>query len=392
VKPAFVADLVPARYLWHKYSRLLMNESLPQWAAEEPALDGSPASPSAPMLESGGLMKVKKVSSSFLLSCALLAAGSYHVIKTIPIGGEGGWDYLFADSANRRLYVSHATEVDVFDLDSEKLVGKIPNTNGVHGIAIASDAQRGFISDGRDNQVTIFDLKTLAVISTVKAGQNPDGIVYDPFSHRVFVFNGRSKDMTAIDADSGYVAGTIPLGGKPEFPATDSNGNLYANIEDRSELVRLDPKTLEVKDHWPLAPCESPSGLAIDAKARRLFTVCENKIMAIVDAGSGKVITTVPTGAGTDAAAFDPETKLAFSSNGADGTLTVVKEESPDQYSVVENVKTQRGARTMALDLKTHKIYLADAEFGPAPAAIADNPRPRPKIVPGSFKLLVVAR
>lgn len=338
-------------------------------------------------------MKGQKLSLLSLLSCvALLAAGSYHVAKTIPIGGEGGWDYLFADSANRRLYVSHATEVEVLDLDNEKLVGKIPNTNGVHGIAIANDEQRGFVSDGRDNQVTIFDLKTLAIISNVKAGQNPDGIVYDPFSHRVFAFNGRSKDMTAIDAASGYVAGTVPLGGKPEFAVTDGNGNVYDNIEDRSEIVRIDPKALEVKDHWPLAPCESPSGLAIDTKTRRLFTVCENKMMAIVDADSGKVITTVATGAGTDAAAFDPETKLAFASNGGDGTLTVVKEESPDKYSIVENVKTQRGARTMALDLKTHKIYLADAELGPAPAATADNPHPRPKIVPGTFKLLVVAR
>jgi DNA-binding beta-propeller fold protein YncE len=198
--------------------------------------------------------------------------------------------------------------------------------------------------------------------------------------------------MTAIDADSGYVAGTIPLGGKPEFPATDGNGNVYVNIEDRSELVRFNPKTLEVKDHWPLAPCDSPSGLAIDRKSRRLFTVCENKIMAVVDADTGKVVTTVPTGAGTDAAAFDPETRLAFSSNGQDGTLTVIKEESPDRYNVIENVRTQRGARTMALDEKTHKIYLADAEFGPAASATGDNPRPRPKVVPGTFKLLVVAR
>lgn len=336
-------------------------------------------------------MKRKNVSSFFLLACALFAAGFYHLVKTIPIGGEGGWDYLFADSPNRRLYVSHATEVEVLDLDREKLLAKISPTNGVHGIAIANDLQKGFASDGRDNQVTIFDLKTFAVISTVKAGQNPDGIVYDPFSHRVFAFNGRSKDLTAIDADSGYVAGTIPLGGKPEFPATDGHGNLYDNIEDLSELVRIDPKTLEVKNHWPLSPCESPSGLAIDPKNRRLFTVCENKIMAVVDADNGKVITTLPTGTGTDAAAFDPETRLAFASNGGDGTLTVVKQESPDKYTVVANARTQRGARTMALDLKTHKIYLSDAEFGPAPAATADNPHPRPKIVAGSFKLLVMA-
>ncbi len=331
--------------------------------------------------------------AGIVFTSLLVGAGSYKLVKSIPVGGEGGWDYLYADSADRRLYVSHGTEVDVLDLDSEALVGKIPGTNGVHGIAIADDLQRGFISDGRDNQVTIFDTKSLAVISTVKAGTNPDGILYDPYSKRVFAFNGRSKDMTAIDAADGNVAGTISLGGKPEFPATDANGNVYVNMEDLNEIVRFDPKTLEIKAHWSIAPqCDSPSGLAIDAKARRLFSVCENKVMAVVDAESGKVITTVPTGAGTDAAAFDPETKLAFASNGQDATLTVIKEESPDKYTLVENAKTQRGARTMALDMKTHKIFLSDAEMGPAPAATADNPHPRPKMVPGTFKLLVMAR
>lgn len=329
---------------------------------------------------------------NFLFVSSVFGASSYKLVKSIPLPGEGFWDYLAADSQNRRLYVSHNTEVQVVNLDTGTLAGTIPNTNGVHGIAIANDLERGFVSDGRDNQVTIFDLKNLSVISTVKAGTNPDGIVYDPFSQRVFAFNGRSKDMTAIDGATGNVAGTIPLGGKPEFPATDGKGNVYANIEDRSELVRIDPKTLEVKNHWSLAPCESPSGLAIDTKNRRLFPVCDNKMMAVVDADSGKIVTTVPIGEGPDAAAFDPGTKLAFSSNGEDGTLTVVKEESPDKYSVLQNVKTQRGARTMALDLKTHKIYLAVAEFGPASAATADNPRPRPKLVPGSFKLLVVSQ
>ncbi len=322
----------------------------------------------------------------------LFGATSYKLVKSISIGGEGGWDYLYADSPNRRLYVSHGTEVDVIDLNTETVVGKIPGTNGVHGIAIADDLQRGFISDGRDNQVTVFDIKTLAVTTTVKAGQNPDGILYDPYSKRVFAFNGRSKDMTAIDAADGNVAGTIPLGGKPEFPATDGNGNVYVNIEDRSEIVQFDSKTLEVKHHWPIGPqCDSPSGLSIDAKNRRLFPVCENKVMAVVDADSGKVITTVPTGAGTDAAAFDPGTKLAFASNGQDATLSVIKEESPDKFTLVENAKTERGARTMALDTQTHKIYLSDAEMGPAPAPTTENPRPRPKMVPGSFKVLVMA-
>ncbi len=331
--------------------------------------------------------------TGLVLASTLLAAGSYRLLKTIPIPGEGGWDYLIADSDNRRLYVSHGTEVDVLNLDTDAMVGKIPNTNGVHGIALADDLGRGFISDGRDNQVTIFDLKTLATVSTVKAGTNPDGILYDPFSKRVFAFNGRSKDMTAIDAATGNVAGTTALGGKPEFPATDGSGNVYVNIEDTSELVRFDPKTLQIKNRWPLGPqCDSPSGLAIDPANRRLFPVCENKVMAIVDADSGKVITTVPTGAGTDAAAFDPGTKLVFAPNGRDATLTVIQQQSADQYSVLENAKTQVGARTMALDLRTHKIYLSDAQFGPAPAATADNPRPRPKMVPGTFKLLVMSQ
>jgi DNA-binding beta-propeller fold protein YncE len=208
----------------------------------------------------------------------------------------------------------------------------------------------------------------------------------------VFAFNGRSKDMTAIDAADGNVAGTVPLGGKPEFPVSDGKGNVYVNIEDRNEIVHFDPKTLEIKHHWSIAPqCDSPSGLAMDTKTRRLFPVCENKVMAIVDADSGKVMATVPTGAGTDAAAFDPGMKLAFASNGQDGTLTVIKEESPDKFTVVENAKTQRSARTMALDTQTHKIYLSAAEMGPAPAPTAENARPRPKMVPGSFKILVMA-
>lgn len=330
---------------------------------------------------------------ALLLVFTLAAAASYKLAKTIPIPGEGGWDYLIADSPNRQLYVSHSTEVDVVNLDSGTLVGKIPNTNGVHGIAIADDLGRGFVSDGRDNQVTIFDLKTLNTIGTAKTGANPDGILYDPFSKRVFTFNGRSNDMTAIDAAAGNVVSTAPLGGKPEFPATDAKGNVYVNIEDKSEIVQFDPKTLQIKNRWSLAPqCDSPSGLAIDTSSRRLFPVCENKVMAIVDADNGKVITTVPTGAGTDAAGFDPGTKLAFASNGQDGTLTVIKEEAPDKYSVVQNVKTARGARTMALDLKTHTVYLSDADYAPAPAPTTEAPRARPKMIPGSFKLLVVAQ
>ena len=328
--------------------------------------------------------------AALLVAGTLFAAASYKLIKSIPIPGNGGWDYLAADSESRRLYVAHGTEVNVVDLDTGKVTGEIRNTNGVHGIAVSNDLHRGFISDGRDNQITIFDLKTLSVISTVKAGTNPDGIVYDPFSQRVFAFNGRSKDVTVIDGATGNLAATIPLGGKPEFPVTDSQGNVYANIEDTSEIVHIDPKGLAVKGRWSLAPCDSPSGLAMDPKYQRLFSVCDNKMMAVTDAGSGKVIATVPIGEGPDAAGFDPETKLVFSSNG-EGTLTVIKQESPDKYTVVQTVKTQRGARTMAIDLKSHQVYLADAEFGPAPAATEDNPHPRPRILPGTFKLLVVS-
>ncbi|MFL6352817.1 MAG: YncE family protein [Bryobacteraceae bacterium] len=325
-----------------------------------------------------------------LIGFTVFAATSYKVEKSIPVPGESSWDYLTADSQNRRLYVSHGTKVDVLNLDTGAIIGNIPNTNGVHGIAIADNLHRGFISDGRDNQVTIFNLRTLGVISTVKAGTNPDAILYDPFSQRVFAFNGRSKDVTAIEAATGKIAGTLPLGGKPEFAVTDAQGNVYVNIEDKSELVHLDPNTLTIKERWPLAPCDSPSGLAIDPKNQRLFPVCDNKIMAVVDAGRGKVTATVPIGEGPDAAAFDPERELVFSSNG-EGTLTVVQQGTPNTYSVAQTVKTQRGARTMAIDLKTHKLYLSVAEFGPAPAASADNPRPRPKILPQTFKLLVVS-
>jgi DNA-binding beta-propeller fold protein YncE len=282
--------------------------------------------------------------------------------------------------------------VDVVNLDAGELAGKIPDTNGVHGIAIAPELKRGFVSAGRDNQVVIFNLEDLSVIGKTKTGENPDGILYDPHSKRVFTFNGRSKDLTAIDAKTGRVEGTLALGGKPEFPATDGKGNVYVNIEDTSELVRFDPRDLKIKNRWPLAPCESPSGLAIDTEKHRLFSVCENEIMAVVDAESGRVVATVPTGAGTDAAAFDPQTKLAFASNGGSGTLSVIQQKTADEYLTVADVKTQRGARTMALDTKTHKVYLSDADFGPAPAPTPQNAHPRPQILPGSFKLLVVSQ
>jgi len=328
---------------------------------------------------------------SLLLAFPLAAnAQQYKVSGSIPIEGDGGWDYLLADSANGQLYVSHGTEVDVVDLASEKPMAKIAGMKRIHGIAVDDDLGRGFISDGGDDVVVIFDLKSNSVLQKVPAGKNPDGIVYDPFSQRVFAFNGRSSDVTAIDAASGKVAGTIALDGKPEFPVSDGKGNVYANIEDKSEIVEIDPQELKVKKTWSLSPCEEPSGLAIDREGRRLFSVCSNKLMAVVDADSGKVVTTVAIGNGPDAAGYDPGSKLAFSSNG-EGTLTVVKQEGPDKYTVLGNVPTERSARTMTLDSKTHKIYLSAAKLGPAPAATADNPRPRPTMVPGSFHVVVLS-
>lgn len=328
-----------------------------------------------------------------LLTSAVLNAGpsGYHIAKKIVLGGEGGWDYLTVDSKARRVYISRSTHVMVVNADTGVVIGDIPNTNGVHGIAIAPEFDKGFISDGRDGAVTIFDTSTLKVLGTVPAGKNPDAIIYDPVSKRVFAFNGTSKDATAIDAKTGTVAGTIPLGGKPEFAVADEKGHVFVNIEDKSEIVQFDSNKLTVENRWSIAPGEEPSGLAIDRKHRRLFSVCANKLMVVLNADDGKVVTTVPIGAGTDAAGFDPETGYVFSSNG-DGTLTVSHEDSSEKFSVVENVPTLRRARTMALDAKTHQIYTVSAEFGTAPAPSTEQPRPRAPMVPGSFMLLILAR
>jgi YVTN family beta-propeller protein len=310
----------------------------------------------------------------------------YHLIKTIPVAGDDGWDYLVVDAAARRVYVSRGIHVVVLDADSGAVVGDIPDTQGVHGIALAPDLGRGFISNGRANTVTIFDLKTLKTIGTVKTGTNPDAIVYDAGSKRVFAMNGRSQDTTAINAADGTVAGTIALGGKPEFAVADGKGRIYVNIEDKSELVQFDPQNLKVVNRWPLGPCTEPSGLAMDVSSRRLFAGCDNKVMAVIDADTGKVVATPAIGDGVDANAFDPGTSFAFASNG-EGTLTVVHQDSADKYSVVENVPTKKSARTMALDLRTHTIYLPSAEFE-APAA----GERRGKMKPGSFAILVLAR
>lgn len=330
--------------------------------------------------------------SLLVASAALAAAGpGYKVVNTYKIGGEGGWDYLIADAAARHLYISRATHVIVLDLDSGKTVGDITDTPGVHGIALAPELGRGFVSNGREGTVSIFDLKTLATISKVKVGDNPDAILYDPATQRVFTFNGRSQDATAIDAAKGTVLGTIKLDGKPEFAVSDGKGGVFVNIEDKSELTAIDPNKLEVKTKWPLAPCESPSGLSMDRKNRRLFVGCDNKMMAVVNADTGKVLATPAIGDGVDATTFDDETGLAFASCG-EGVLTVVREDSADQFSVAENVPTQPGARTLALDSRTHNVFVVTAKFGPPPAATTDNPHPRRSIVPDSFVVLVVGK
>jgi hypothetical protein len=354
---------------------------------------GSPKVTEEIMSAKGKMMRRWIASLALLIAAAAVAAAApgYKVVNTFKVGGDGGWDYLTADATARRLYISRATHVMVLDLDSGKTVGDIGDTPGVHGIALAPELGRGFTSNGRENTVSIFDLKTLATSSKVKVGDNPDAILYDPATKRVFTFNGKSQDSTAIDATSGKVLGTIKLDGRPEFAATDGKGFVFVNIEDKSELSEIDANKLEVKATWPLAPCKEPSGLAMDQKNRRLFSGCDNKMMAVVNADTGKVLATPAIGDGVDATAFDGETGLAFASCG-EGVLTVVHEDSPDKFSSAETVPTQQGARTMALDLKTHHAYVVTAKFGPPPAATTENPHPRRTILPDSFVVLVVGK
>jgi YVTN family beta-propeller protein len=317
-----------------------------------------------------------------LLATAGFAA-NYHVVDTIQVGGDGGWDYLYVDTASNRLFLSHATKVVVVDLATNKVGGEIADTPGVHGVAIATKLNRGFVSAGRANSVKIFDLKTLQPIGDVKTGQNPDAIQYEPTTDRVFTFNGRSKDSTVIDAKTGTVLSTIPLGGKPEF-AADAGGKLYVNIEDTAEIAEIDAAKMAVTKRYKLEGCEEPSGLAMDVKGRRIFSVCGNKVMIVSDPDSGKVVAKLPIGDGADGAAYDPGTGNAFSSNGADGTLTVVKKVN-GKYEVAETGKTAKGARTITVDPKTHKLYLPTAEF------VAPTGSGRPAVKPGTFKVLVMS-
>jgi len=352
-----------------------------------------------------GMLKKRKQSAkggvilkTLVFFCSLVAMTityaadpGYHVIKIIHLGGEGGWDYPTVDGAARRLYISRGTHVMVMDIDSEKLVGDIPDTLGVHGIAVAPELNRGFTSNGRANTATIFDLKTLKILGQVKTGTNPDAILYDPASRRVFTFNGRSNDATVFDASSGEVVGTLVLGGKPEFAVADSKGKVYVNIEDTSEVVELDSIKLAVVKRYSLSPCEEPTGMGLDSEHHRIFTGCHNKVMAVLDTETGRVIAIVPIGQGVDANGYDPGTGLAFSSNG-DGTLTVVKGSSSGKFDVVQSVSTQRGARTMVIDPKTHRIYLPTAELSSPSATTPEEHRARPTFVQDSFAILVVGQ
>lgn len=339
------------------------------------------------------------VSATLALSITLAAGAAaaqtpapYRVLHRTVTGGDGGWDYLTVDGAAQRVYMSRGTHVMVVDLRGDSLAGDIPATPGVHGIAIAPELGKGFTSNGRDSSVTVFDLRTLATTGSIRGtGRNPDAILYHPATRRVFTFNGGSSSATAIDAAGGTLLGTVALAGKPEAAVIDNAGNVWVNIEDKSEIEEFDPRTLRSLGHWALEGCEEPSGLAIDRAHGRLFSVCGNGKMAVTNMATHRVVATLPIGDGADGAAFDPSTGMAFSSNG-DGTMTVVHQDGPDRYSVVQTLETQRGARTIALDPATHRVYTVTAELGAAPAATAENPRPRRPVVPGTFVLLTIGR
>jgi YVTN family beta-propeller protein len=314
----------------------------------------------------------------------------YSVLTKWTIGGEGGWDYLAADPGAHRLYVTHATRVEVLDANTGKSVGALTGFKGLHGIAFDGTGKFGYVTDGGANEVVVFDRSTLTKVAEIPAGTNPDGVVFEPATKTIWAFNGRSKDVTVIDTVHRTVLATLPLPGKPEFPAADGSGTLFVNIEDKNEIVRLDAATEKQMAVWPLEGCDSPSGLAIDVVGHRLFSVCDGKKMAITDSRTGRSLATPSIGDGPDATRYDAVHNLAFSSNG-DGTLTVIDASKPD-YPVLETVTTQRGARTMAYDSANDRAYVVTAQLGPRPAATPENPRPRPAVIPGSFTVIVVGR
>lgn len=318
------------------------------------------------------------------------AIATFGVTRRFPVGLEGGWDYLIVETGGKRLFVSRGSHVIAVDTDSGKVVGDIPGTEGVHGIALAPELGRGFTSNGRSSTVSVFDLKTLAVTSTVKTtGENPDAILYDASSKRVFIFNGRGQNATVIDAATLAVAGTIPLGGKPEFAQADGRGRVFVNIEDKNEIAVLDAAKLTVAARWPLTPCDEPAGLAIDRKGQRLFAGCHNSLLVAISSVDGSRVSSVPIGAGNDGVGFDDVSGLVFASNG-DGMLTVVKETAPGSYGVIQTVETRKGARTLAVDPQGHRVFLPAAKYGPPPSPTAERPNPRPPMLPDSFEILVV--
>ncbi|WP_293891693.1 YncE family protein [Flavobacterium sp.] len=335
---------------------------------------------------------MKKIISLLVISFCISngIAQTYKVSKKINIVGDEGWDYLAVDDVNQHLFVSHGSVVNVIDLKTDKTIATIPDTKGVHGIAIANDLNKAFITDGKDNAVTIVNLTTFELIEKVTIeGQKPDALLYDKFTQKVFTYNAKSNDATVLDAVTNKVIKTIPLEGKPEFSVTNTKGLIYINIEDKNQIKTIDAKTLEVTATWSIAPGDEPSGLAIDLETNRLFSVCGNNLMVIVDAANGKVITTLPIEDGCDGVAFDTKKKLAFSSNGI-GTITVVKEENANTFSVQETVKTQKGARTIALNKTTNQLYLSTADFGAKPEPTTEKPKPRASLMPNSFVVLVV--
>jgi YVTN family beta-propeller protein len=338
------------------------------------------------------MQRIQRIAVAFALTCVCgvaFGAEQYQFVKEIPIGGEGGWDILTIDSAASRLHLSHATKVVVVDLNKNAVVGEIADTPGVHGFVAVPELQRGFSSNGKESKSSVVDLKTLKTLSKIDTGESPDAVVYEPVRGEVYIFNHKGSSATVIDAKQAKAVATIPLGGSPEFAAVDEKaGRVYCNIEDKNEVAVIDTAKREVIARWPLAPGDGPSGIALDAAHHRLFATCHNKMMVMLDTETGKVITTVPIGAGVDGCAFDETTQLAFASCG-EGTTTIAKEETPEKLSVVQTLKTERGARTMALDPRTHRIYLPSAQFQPPPSPSPGASPARPTIVPNTLKLLV---
>lgn len=322
--------------------------------------------------------------ASVAVACAAAAAPGYHLLKSVTLGGDTFWDAITFDAANHHIFVTHGSHVVVLDSRTYATVGDIPDVTGAHQVAIAP--AKGFATSGTTNSVVVFDPRTLKVTGTIAVGTRPDGIVYEPKTRRVFTFNAGSKDATVIDVASGTVDGTVPLGGKPEFAVADGAGHIFDNIEDTSEIAEIDARTMEVMQRWKLAPCESPSGLAFDKAHGRLFLACENQMMAVVDAKSGQVVATVPTGKGADGAGFDARTRTVLIPNG-EGKLSVIHQDAPDKYRLVENAVTQFGARTLDYDVATHRLFSATADLTPNPGQ-----RPPYKITPGSFRLVVYGK